>query len=286
MVRRSSERPRLEQNDVAIRWLGAAGFSIETASGRTILIDPYLTRADVMTLGLGRLEPDRPLLERAVPRADLILIGHSHFDHLLDAPAISVRTGAPILASADACRVARRLEREARCQAVRPSLRFARDGVELVALPSAHGKTLVGVLMDGDNRHLPDGPPHMMDLRTGDTFTWVIRVQGVTIVHVSTAGLPMDPLALEKHVPGGADVLLVALALRENTPGYPRHLIDVLKPRVIIPHHATLPAFTLTDPLPEEVTEIFEAFAKEEGARVHIPRPFEPMMIRGARRAR
>lgn len=286
MVRRSSEQPTLAPGQVALRWLGNAGFTIETRSGRTILIDPYLTRAELSTVGLGRLVPDRRLLAKAIPKADLILIGHAHFDHLLDAPAISARTGAPILGSTGTCRVAKRLDPGARCETIHPARRFVRQGVELTAVQCAHGETLLGVPFEGRPHRLPAAPLHVTDFRAEIALTWVIRVDGLTIVHASTAGLPTDPLALKKHVPEGADVLLVALALRENTPGYPRHLIDVLKPRIIIPHHPALPSFTLTDPLPDEVREIFEAFAKEEGPRVRIPRPFAPIVVRAERRAR
>lgn len=269
---------------IGIRWLGTAGFEIRTPD-RTLLIDPYLTRAPIMTLLFGHLEPDRAAL--AALDADLILIGHSHFDHLLDAPAISARTGAPILASSDACVIATSLDR-ARCLAAPIERRFRRDGFELTAIRASHGETLIGVPIDGTNDRPITRTPHVLEMRTGPVLIWVVRTGGVTIVHASTAGLPIDPLAFRKHVPEGADVLLLALALRDNSPGYTRHLIDALDPKVIIPHHPGLETDTLADPIHEELQETFEQFRKEEGERVQIPRPFQTIVYRatGERSAR
>jgi L-ascorbate metabolism protein UlaG (beta-lactamase superfamily) len=272
LVARIGERPPIGAGRIALRWLGAAGFEIRTA-GRTLLVDPYLTRAPVSTILFGRLEPDREVLEKL--DADLILIGHSHFDHLLDAPAISARTGASIVASKDACIVAHGLDPKSRCLAAPIARRFFHRGFELTAIPQAHGETLFGVPLDGTNDRPPPRTPHAFELRKGEPLLWIVRAAGVTIVHASTAGLPHDPLALKRHAPDGADVLLLAVALRENTPGYTRHLIDMLRPKVIVPHHGGLEAGTLED----EVDEAFLALAKEEGDRVRIPRPFEPMIF-------
>jgi L-ascorbate metabolism protein UlaG (beta-lactamase superfamily) len=269
------ERPEIGAKRIGVRWLGAAGFEIRT-SGRTLLIDPYLTRAPLGTVAFGRLEPDHGVL--ASVEADLILIGHSHYDHLLDAPAISARTGASIIASNDACLLAASLDAKSRCLVAPIARRFFHRGFELTAIPAAHGETIFGVPIDGTNDRPLSGPPHVTQMRKGEVYVWIVRAAGMTIVHASTAGLPRDPLALAKHAPEGADVLLLALALRDNAPGYARHLIDMLRPKVIIPHHTGLEVGELTD----DVDEAFLELAAEEGSRVRIPRPFETMVLERA----
>ena len=44
--------------------------------------------------------PRRDLLDRWVPAADAVLLGHTHFDHVLDAPAIVQQHGCAVYGSA------------------------------------------------------------------------------------------------------------------------------------------------------------------------------------------
>src|SRR5262245_34233629 len=77
---------------VALTYLGVAGWRID-GGAITVLADPYFSRPDLD----GPIAPDpAAIAARAPARADLIVIGHSHVDHLLDAPAIALRTGAEI----------------------------------------------------------------------------------------------------------------------------------------------------------------------------------------------
>src|SRR5262249_42214915 len=83
---------------VRVRWLGTAGFAIEH-DGWTVLLDPYLTRAPLSRCIFRRLEPDEAAAAKHTPRADAIVLGHTHFDHALDAPLIARRTGASVYGS-------------------------------------------------------------------------------------------------------------------------------------------------------------------------------------------
>jgi L-ascorbate metabolism protein UlaG (beta-lactamase superfamily) len=244
-----------------LAWLGAAGFELGTPSG-TLLIDPHLTETSGPGLLFGRLAPDRGALAKV--DADLILVSHGHFEHLLDAPAISARTHAPIYASFDACRVARAIDPKSICSPIAANVRYQKDGFDVQAIPCAHGEMLLGVPLGGPS-HPRSRYPHAAEMRAGPSFIWVIRTGGRTIVYSGTAGMPHDPLALQKLVPEGADVLLLALEQHEHSPGYARHLIDMLRPRLIIPHHGTL--------------EDLDAFAQQEGARVRVPQRLERIRI-------
>jgi L-ascorbate metabolism protein UlaG (beta-lactamase superfamily) len=75
-----------------LTWYGHAAFKIVTPSGKTILVDPWITNP-VNKSGkedLGKLD-----------KADLILISHGHFDHVGDAAAIAKRTNAKLVATFD-----------------------------------------------------------------------------------------------------------------------------------------------------------------------------------------
>ena len=86
-----------------IRWLGTAGYVVEGRS-TTLLIDPYVTRSSLSSVALARLSPDEQAIRAHVPaRVDAVLCGHSHFDHLLDAPRIARLTGAQLIGSKTTC---------------------------------------------------------------------------------------------------------------------------------------------------------------------------------------
>ena len=74
-----------------LTWYGHAAFRIETPSGKSILIDPWLQNPTNPT---GKDDAAK------VP-ADLILVTHGHFDHLADASDIAKRTKAKLVATFD-----------------------------------------------------------------------------------------------------------------------------------------------------------------------------------------
>lgn len=82
--------------DATLDWFGCATFRL-TIGPLVIFLDAYLDRV-----------PDAPqvgLVPEDVERADWIVVGHSHFDHLYGAERIARRTGARILGSHETVRV-------------------------------------------------------------------------------------------------------------------------------------------------------------------------------------
>jgi L-ascorbate metabolism protein UlaG (beta-lactamase superfamily) len=74
-----------------VKWFGHAAFEIDLPSGKTILIDPWITN------------PSNPTGKDDVKtvKADLILVTHGHFDHVGDASEIAKRTKAKLFATFD-----------------------------------------------------------------------------------------------------------------------------------------------------------------------------------------
>ena len=82
-----------------LEWLGVAGYRL-SYEGTTVLVDPYVSRVPLLSVILRRPTlPDATLIDRYVRRADAILIGHTHWDHAVDAPAIARRDGATVYGS-------------------------------------------------------------------------------------------------------------------------------------------------------------------------------------------
>jgi L-ascorbate metabolism protein UlaG (beta-lactamase superfamily) len=81
---------------VTLDWLGCATFRL-TIGDVVIFLDAYIDRPPAA--------PDVGLRTADVDRADFILVGHSHFDHLWGAETIARNTGATIVGSYETARV-------------------------------------------------------------------------------------------------------------------------------------------------------------------------------------
>ena len=62
-----------------ITWYGHSCVRIDTAGGKTVIIDPWFAN------------PKSPIAVDAVDRCDLLLVTHGHFDHMGDAVALASR---------------------------------------------------------------------------------------------------------------------------------------------------------------------------------------------------
>jgi len=82
----SVQKMKVEDNSVAISWIGQAGFILKTSQGKLIAIDPYLSDCvyrllkDIHGLGFKRLMP--ALFNPEEIAFDYIFCSHEHPDHL------------------------------------------------------------------------------------------------------------------------------------------------------------------------------------------------------------
>ncbi len=82
----------------SLEWLGTATFRL-TIGELVLFLDTYMDRVPPA--------PPVGLSASDVTRADYLLVGHSHFDHLGGADVIAKNTGAKIVGSNETCRVMR-----------------------------------------------------------------------------------------------------------------------------------------------------------------------------------
>ena len=95
------------QTGLQFTYFGAAGWEISD-DNVTVLVDPYISRIQYV----DRQHPDddrrvyardevgdwnTDLIDRLIPKADFILVHHSHYDHLGDVPYIAKKTGAKVI---------------------------------------------------------------------------------------------------------------------------------------------------------------------------------------------
>ncbi|HLK36767.1 MAG TPA: MBL fold metallo-hydrolase [Polyangiaceae bacterium] len=223
---------------VRVTWLGTAGFAVEHR-GHVVLIDPYVTRASLASCLLSPLRPDADAIAAYVPRADAIVLGHTHFDHALDVPEIAKRTGARVFGSRSAAALCIAhgvppdrvdvVERESTSAAVeRESGPF-----ELRFVPSAHSRLVLGrVPFAGDISDCGDIPMRAEAYRCGAVFGVEVKVGGRTLYHMGSAEL-VDENIHTAH----ADLLLMCVAGWTSTREFPeRALHRVAAGAVLLAH--------------------------------------------------
>ena len=81
----SPTRPALKPHEIAITWLGSAG-ALVRGQTQTVAFDPYVTRLNAANTMVGNIRSNHAQVDRYIPPVDLILVGHSHIDHILDVP--------------------------------------------------------------------------------------------------------------------------------------------------------------------------------------------------------
>ena len=88
----ASQGGPMPTGDIAIlRWLGTANYEL-AYHGKIVIMDTYYERpARTASLGFS---------VRDVTKADVILIGHAHSDHISDVASVAAQTGAPVVGSA------------------------------------------------------------------------------------------------------------------------------------------------------------------------------------------
>lgn len=113
----------LSDGGLSLRFLGVSGYEVSDGV-TTVLLDPTPTRPPPLSL-LFPLDPDEALGAKECPKADLILVNHTHHDHALDVPAIARRTGALVAGSQNTVNLARsRGVPEAKTRVVKAGERF------------------------------------------------------------------------------------------------------------------------------------------------------------------
>ena len=224
---------------VSVRWLGTAGFEIRYGD-HVVLIDPYLTRASLGRCALGRLSPDIAAITRHISRADAIIVGHTHFDHVLDVPTIARLTRGTVFGSRSAATLCG-------VDGVPPAqIRDVEDLLcagtyveevgpfELRFFPSAHSKLLLGrrVPAPGDIVDCEQVPVSVGGFRCGAVFAVEIRVAGRTIFHLGSAELVEGSLPSRE-----VDLLLFCAAGWQQTPNVCERALSRLSPRAVLLSH-------------------------------------------------
>lgn len=251
--------PTEARPSVTLTYFGVAGWSLSDGM-HTVLVDPYFSRAQ----DPARARPDEAAIRaRTPPKADLVLVGHDHWDHALDAPLVAQMTSAPLLGGLG---LVRKLRDQGfpvdRLIGVRGGEDLQFEGFSVRVIPSLHSFT--GLARGSDV----------------DTFAFLVRLGGRKILVLDTANY------IERELEGLLpDVAIVAPGGREKVHDYSCRLLRALgsPPRILATHFDDFfkPPET---PLSGEDQADLSSFAAEvrtcsPGTEVTVPRPFVPVII-------
>jgi L-ascorbate metabolism protein UlaG (beta-lactamase superfamily) len=221
-----------------VEWLGVSGYRM-TYEGQTIFIDPYVSRVPLSAV-LRRLPaiPDPVALDRWIDPGGSqvigVLVGHTHFDHAVDAPAVAKRYGCKALGSASLTPLMRAHGIAEQTIEVEPYKTYELGPFAVSFTPSLHSKLLLGlaVPMDGELTcdHLDGLTPGAY--RCGQVWGIHIEVAGVSFYHQGSANLIDDAI---RH--RGVDYFLAGVAGRGFTDRYWQRILTRLQPRTVVPTH-------------------------------------------------
>jgi L-ascorbate metabolism protein UlaG (beta-lactamase superfamily) len=225
---------------VNLKWFGVNGWEI-TFGNKTILIDPWLSRYDAGFFS-GKFNPntanqvDEATLDQQVKKADQILIGHGHWDHIGDIPYLAKKTGAQVIGSETHANVLRAAGvPEAKIVQVKGGEYIQFEGYTIEVFPGLHsmGPTKKHAV-PGHLYQVPPSVTKVGDMPEGDTLIYMITVGGkYRIFLMSTANY------IERAITGlRPDVALVASLFANQIHDYTPRLFKALNyPKLVLPTH-------------------------------------------------
>ena len=272
----AGEMTQVLPEGLSLRWLGTAGFAL-AYEGFSLVIDPHLSRYSLRSvLSNHALKPQVELLDRYVPKADAILVGHTHFDHALDVPELARRRGCKSYGSKSLHTLMGLAGLADHSVAVEPGRVYSLGPFDVTFVRSLHSKLLLGLKVNGEGEITCDHLDRMNqgNYRCGQVFGIHIAVAGRTLYHQGSANLVESEL-LHSDV----DYLLCGIAGRGFTPNFTERILTSLRPQTVIAHHHDNFFLPIDEPMGFSFNVNFGGFV-EDVRRVSTDfevRVFEPL---------
>jgi len=216
-----------------LEWLGTAGFRLSSA-GHHLLIDPYLTRLPLGDLGRRRVVPADLARLATLPDPDAILVGHTHFDHALDVPALAARAGCRVYGSRSLAHLMALHGHPEQAVVVEPHAVIEVGPFRITFVPSRHSRLAGGLWIPYDGEITCDHTDQLVPqaYRCGQVWGIHVEVDGVSFYHHGSCDLDEEALRHRR-----VDYFLCGISGRRFTPRYWQRILSRLEPRVLVPHH-------------------------------------------------
>jgi L-ascorbate metabolism protein UlaG (beta-lactamase superfamily) len=254
-----------DKETIHIQYLGSGG-NLIYRNGHGILTAPIYSNPNSLRVGFGCIAPDTSRINRLFPRPPgvrvaAILVGHAHYDHLLDVPHIAsehtpeaviygnASTGR-IVAAADSNLQTRMkvLEKEL-AQGGHPGqwIYLADSTIRFMGIQSDHGTHALGIhVMQGEVREQLTRPPRSAwAWKEGQTIAFLIDFLGPDgeidfRIHYQDATSHYPLGAPPEFVPPDTyrlDLAIVSVGSWRQTTDYPGALLRSHQPRHVFLGH-------------------------------------------------
>lgn len=276
------------RHTLAVRWTGFANYEL-AYNRHIILLDTYFDR--------GSNYPPLGFKAADVKKADVILLGHAHFDHMADAASVGMRTGAVIVGAPVTTEKLKSQgvpEKQIRTVIGRSQEKLFFDGFTVEPILALHGqpdKHITEVMEGAVNSLVPKLTPEqqaeekaIQDRGTFDprvitegTIAYLITFDdGFRILYRDSGGHITDyEKAAFKDMPG-VDLAIVALSADFLNPLVAAQALEhekLYKPDVFMPAHHDA-GFSGHTPLWRATEPVFQALKNADPKLVTVSREY------------
>jgi L-ascorbate metabolism protein UlaG (beta-lactamase superfamily) len=205
---------------LSFRWLGVAGVELK-AGDQVLALDPFFTRPSLAGF-FKPVIPNSELAAEKLPQCNVVLVTHSHWDHLMDVPAVLQHTGAVTYGSANTCQLLRQSGVPGpQVNEIHVGEKLSLGAFTVEVIKGQHSWIPFGSIFNGRLRVDLQPPLRLQDYRMDVCLGYRITVMGVRVLVCA-----MEPYAAE---------VLFAVA-QESKPHYLR-LLGGVQPHTFVPIH-------------------------------------------------
>ena len=250
---------------VYVQWLGVSSWIISYGDD-VVVVDPFFSRPSFFSVALSLLLPtlfdnfgyDAERINDVLPdlpeKTAFVLLGHAHYDHLMDVPYYMKRKSGQNLTYVGS-RTARNIllgfkpdKLDFRIAEELPKIEKGR--VRITAFPSDHAPHFFGYeFMSGKIKEpLTTSPTHSGDYVEGQTFIyfidfmddnqkilWRIFVNGAASSPLGAEALKTDAKFLSDHP---VDIAILCVPGWDKVERYPDSILELIQPgKVILSHY-------------------------------------------------
>ena len=184
-------------SSVSFQYFGTATLLFSFGDSR-VLTDGFFSRPGRLRVLFGKIRPQIKTIKTCLSRANLshldaVLVGHSHYDHVLDAPIVAALTNAQLVGSSSTAQIARGSGLPAhQISQIQPGISVPYGKFLVTYIPSRHS---MPNLYPGEIATPFQSPAYTSAYREGGCYSILLQVTTHNILIHGSAGFIRGALA-------------------------------------------------------------------------------------------